>query len=301
LIIKVKIVLNTWKNRGYSNTHDIYTLLSGGTLKNQEYSKTIERIAIQRVTRQGRENTRDLVIKERSLSIILNNQELITLLCSPLEFDCLAIGFLASEGVIRDRDGIKKLTVDEEKGIARVETSDMDCTGELLLKKKLISGCSGASYYHFRSHREKQERIPFTFRISESGIFALVTKFEDSSGLFPVTGGVHSAALCDPCDILVFSEDIGRHNAIDKVFGRCILEGIPTEERILITSGRVSSEIMIKAARRKIPVFISRSAPTDMGIRLARDSGITLIGFVRDERMNIYTHDKRIDIKKNRQ
>jgi FdhD protein len=112
--------------------------------------------------------------------------------------------------------------------------------------------------------------------------------------VFKATGGVHSAALCEAKSILVFSEDIGRHNAIDKIFGECILKDIPTEGCLIITSGRVSSEILLKVARRNIPLLISKSAPTNLGVRLADDLGITLVGFARGRRMNIYTNGWRI-------
>jgi FdhD protein len=105
---------------------------------------------------------------------------------------------------------------------------------------------------------------------------------------------VHSAALCDTKSILVFSEDIGRHNAIDKVFGECLLKDIPIHDRLLVTSGRVSSEILSKAAKRRIPLLISKSAPTNLGVQLANEVGITLIGFVREKRMNVYTHRWRV-------
>ena len=108
---------------------------------------------------------------------------------------------------------------------------------------------------------------------------------------------MHSAALCDNRDILVFAEDIGRHNAIDKIFGECILRDIPTDDRIVITSGRIPSEILLKVARRKIPIIISISAPTDLGVRLATDLGMTLIGFVRGKRMNVYTNGWRVAAK----
>jgi len=109
-----------------------------------------------------------------------------------------------------------------------------------------------------------------------------------------MTGGVHSAALCDTESILVFSEDIGRHNAIDKIFGKCILKDMPTDGRIVITSGRISSEILLKVAKRNIPIIISKSAPTDLGVKLANDLGITLLGFARGKRTNAYANDWRI-------
>ncbi len=119
-------------------------------------------------------------------------------------------------------------------------------------------------------------------------------EFQRRSDLYRTTGGVHSAALCDSEKILVFSEDVGRHNAVDKIFGRCLLEDIPTDDRMVVTSGRISSEILLKVARRRIPLIASKSAPTDLGVKLANDLGITLLGFVRGKRMNVYANRWRI-------
>jgi FdhD protein len=130
--------------------------------------------------------------------------------------------------------------------------------------------------------------------VSIRDILALVAEFQHRSEVYRATGGVHSAALCDTKSLLIFSEDIGRHNAIDKIFGQCLLEDIPTDDRIVITSGRISSEILLKVARRNVPIIVSKSAPTNLGVRLANDLGITLLGFVRGKRMNAYTHDWRI-------
>jgi FdhD protein len=121
-----------------------------------------------------------------------------------------------------------------------------------------------------------------------------VKEFQHRSQIYRTTGGVHSAVLCDTGNIIVFSEDIGRHNAVDKIFGECILNGITTDDRIIITSGRVSSEIVLKIARRNVPIIVSKSAPTDLGVRLADNLGVTLVGFVRGRRMNVYTHAGRI-------
>jgi len=114
------------------------------------------------------------------------------------------------------------------------------------------------------------------------------------SELYRATGGVHSAALCDNRALLIFSEDIGRHNAIDKIFGKCLIEGIQTDNRVIITSGRISSEILLKIAKRNIPIIVSRSAPTSLAVKLANKLGITLIGFARGKRINIYTNDWRV-------
>jgi FdhD protein len=122
----------------------------------------------------------------------------------------------------------------------------------------------------------------------------MVKDFQERSDVFKATGGVHSAALCDTNSILLFTEDIGRHNAIDKIFGGCLLEDIPLNDRAMMTSGRVSSEILLKVARRNIPILISKSAPTDVAVKLADNWGITLVGFVRGTKMNVYANSQRV-------
>ncbi len=131
-------------------------------------------------------------------------------------------------------------------------------------------------------------------RISADEVFALVNKFQHSSEVYLATHGVHSAALCDRKNILVFNEDIGRHSAIDKIFGKCLLEDIPTENRLIMSSGRITSEILHKVARRGVPIIISISAPTSLGVKIADELGITLIGSVKGKKMNVYTNDWRL-------
>ncbi|TET64548.1 formate dehydrogenase accessory sulfurtransferase FdhD, partial [Candidatus Aerophobetes bacterium] len=132
------------------------------------------------------------------------------------------------------------------------------------------------------------------FTISPDEITELMRKLQNRSRLYRSTGGAHTAALSDREDILILAEDIGRHNAVDKVLGQCILDSIALDDKIILTSGRVSSEIVLKIVRARIPVVISRSAPTMLGAKLASHLGVTLIGFARGRRMNIYTHEKRV-------
>ncbi len=256
--------------------------------------KEIERFPILRITKQGRSQSEDAVVREFPLTIVLNNQELVTLLCSPTDLKCLAIGFLGSEGLLRSKDEIKKIIVDDQRGVVRVETKEgKDLASELLFKRLITSGCGrGASFYSAAD--ATSQKVESQMQISALEVFALVKEFQHRSQVYQATGGVHSAVLCDTKSILVFSEDIGRHNAIDKIFGECILRDIPTDDRIIITSGRISSEILLKIAKRNIPILISKSAPTNLGLRLANDLGITLIGFVRGQRMNVYTNGWRV-------
>ena len=255
----------------------------------------VERFPILRVTKEGKKDTEDIVTKELPLTIILNDRELVTLLCSPADLAYLAIGFLASEGLIKSKDEIKKIIVDDQNSVVRVETEDgKKLANERLFKRLITSGCGRGISFYRAADVQGLAKIKSQAGISTVKIFTLAKEFQHRSQIYRATGGVHSAALCDTKSILLFSEDIGRHNAIDKIFGECILRDIPTDDRILITSGRISSEILLKVVKRNIPILISKSAPTNLGVKLANDLGVTVVGFVRGERMNVYTHGWRV-------
>ena len=254
----------------------------------------IERFPIMRLTKEGRSSIEEEVVREFPVTIILNGQELVTLLCSPKDLRYLAVGFLCSEGLLKSKDEIKKIAVDDQRGVVRLETvEDKGLAQDVLFKRLITSGCGrGASFYSAAD--ATSQKVESQTEISADEVFALANEFQHGSEVYLATHGVHSAALCDRKSILVFSEDIGRHNAIDKIFGKCLLEDIPTDDRVIITSGRISSEILHKVAKRGIPIIISIAAPTNLGVRIADNLGITLIGSVRGKKMNVYTNDWRI-------
>jgi len=248
-----------------------------------------EKVSILRISEQGKSKVEDVVVREFPLTIVLNSQALVTLLCSPTDLEYLAVGFLLSEGLIKGKDDIKKIVIDDQRGMAQVETETVVGAP---VRPVLASG-SGRGTGFLSAERVS---AGLQTRLSASQIFPLMENFVQRSEIFRTTGGVHSAALCDVKDILVFSEDIGRHNAIDKIFGECLLKNITTDERLIITSGRVSSEILLKVARRNIAILISKSAPTDLGVRLANDLGVTLIGFARGKKMNVYANSWKVAV-----
>lgn len=257
-----------------------------------------KKFPIVRVTEQSRIESESTIATEFSLTIVLNNRELVTLLCTPTKLDYLAIGFLFSEGLLKNRDEIKEITVDDQRGVVRVETKENKEPGnKLLFKKRYITSgggtAKGASFYS-DANIEGQIKIESQLVITPRQIIKLAGEFQNYSQLFQVSRGVHSAALCDTESILVSADDLGRHNAIDKVFGECLLKDISTNDRIVITTGRVPSEQLLKVAKRKIPIMISLTVPTDLGIRLAADFGIMLIGSAKGKEMNVYTCDWRL-------
>ncbi len=253
------------------------------------------RLKLLRISGTKRENLKDVVIREGPATIFLNDVDLATMMCTPKDTDSLAVGFLFSEGLIRSKKEIKSVVADEKDGVVLVETKKAKKLPENLLAKRFITtGCGRGQTFVDASRDGRKLKTNSRFRMPASSVPILMREFLRKSKVYRLTGGVHGAALCSARSILVFNEDIGRHNAIDKVIGECILKGIRTDNRILVTSGRISSEILVKAARAHTPVIISKSAPTDLAVRLARDFGITLVGFARGSRMNVYSNGWRI-------
>lgn len=251
-------------------------------------------VPVVRVTEEGRTDIEDVVTRELPLTILLNDKELVTLLCSPWDLDSLAVGYLFSEGLLKDKNDVRRLIVDDRRGVVRVETANATEPTDEVFKRLITSGCGRGASFYSSADIQNLAKVESLQVISPHEALALAQNFQHHSQTYRATGGVHSAALCDTRDILVFAEDIGRHNAIDKIFGHCLLKDIPTDDRIILTSGRISSEILFKVVKRKIPILVSISAPTDQGVKLANEFGITLIGFVRGKRMNVYTNAWRV-------
>lgn len=249
------------------------------------------------VIRDGARNVaRDRVIVEKPLTIYLNGEELVTLLCTPDKLDCLALGFLRSEGILASMDEVAGLRLREDEGLAEVELKDggKGLAEKIYGKRTVTSGCGKGTLFFSALDSMRSRPVASKLVVSAEKLFALVRALHEQSELFRETGGVHSAALAEEQGIIIFAEDIGRHNAVDKIIGNCLLQGLSLEDKILVSSGRTSSEIMLKTAKLGIPILVSRSAPTSLSVELAKKMQITLVGFVRGKRMNIYSHDWRV-------
>ena len=253
---------------------------------------------ILKVSGSGIEGVIDEVASELPVRLVLNNEALVTLLCTPAELQELAVGFLLSEGLLRNKSSLKKLEIDEQEAVVRIDLTELPPDFSKIFEKRTISSGCGKGITYTGSRGEADRRIDVKGRLlGLNDIRSLLKTFRNISSLYLETGGVHSAALSDGREIVMFSEDIGRHNAVDKLIGKAFLQSISIENKVLITSGRVTSEIMTKAGRNRFPILISRAAPSCMAISYAEDMGITLIGFARGDRMNIYTWPNRINTK----
>jgi len=253
-------------------------------------------VTLIRMNRNTSETLQGEVAREYPLTVLFNDEQLATLLCSPGDMENLAVGFLCSEGLIAAKEEIRHISLDEERGVVRVETSSAGVMErELFMKRVITTGCGrGISFYNFSDLDQKQRKVESALKVTPAQILDLMKAFQTRSEIYQKTHGVHGAALCDASDILLFKEDIGRHNAIDKIFGHSLREDIPLADRIVMTTGRISSEILFKVAKRNIPILVSRSTPTDLAVGLAGELGITLVGFVRGGQMNVYAEAGRI-------
>jgi FdhD protein len=254
----------------------------------------VSRLDIIRIDKSGRKNYQDEVSDEIPLTIHLDGKELLTLLCSPESLKEFSAGFLYSAGIIKSINDINTITIDSQRWISHVELKNKTEAAQFMFKRMYTSGCGrGVLFYNTLDllHRRK---INSNLKIHSAKITELMASFQNSSTAFKQTGGVHSCALSDGENILIFKEDIGRHNALDKVIGEALFKGLDMRDFVVLTSGRVSSEIVLKAGKTRSPFLISRSAPTDQAVKLSKDLNLTLIGFVRGERMNVYAGQERI-------
>jgi len=258
-------------------------------------SDKIVRRKIERLNDEGREVIEDFLIEEYPLTIFLNGKELVTLLCTPENLKPLVLGFLHGEGIIKRPEDVVSWNLDEQKGIAEIKTEKTDTLAERLYEKRIIpTGCGKGSIFFNAVDALGRKPVESSLKIKAENVHLLLKKLLHASQIFQSTGAVHSVALCSEAEILALSEDVARHNAIDKVIGLCLLNNISPKDKIIVVTGRISSEMLSKVAKLEIPILISKSAPTNLAVEMAEKLGVTLVGFVRGKRMNIYTKGERI-------
>jgi len=238
----------------------------------------------------------DLVATEQPLTLFINDRELFTILCSPGHIEELVLGHLFSEGLVGSAAAIANMVHDTARGQVFVRLrDDSPFDWEAFSRCRTISsGCARGMTLHRRWEEAGIAPVTAPFDIKFAGLVDLMSRFLQMSEHHHETGCIHIAALTDGETLRVFREDIGRHNAIDKVVGAALAQRIPIGQCALMVSGRISSEMILKGARLGVPLVATRAAVTDMAVRIATLAGITLAGFVRAQRINIYAHPWRI-------
>lgn len=235
------------------------------------------------------------LIKEQPVTLYLNGQEMLTLLCAGHHLRELAVGFFYSEGFIEKREDLQRIEVDEKAGSVNVEIREKNVLAERLWSKRTVtSGCGKGSLFYYSLDALLGKPITGSMRIEAARIIEHVEELNRLSETYRRTHGVHNCAVADGDRLVLFRDDIGRHNAVDMIVGHFFLNSLSLEDKVLITTGRLTSEIIIKAAKVRLPVVVSRNTATSLAVALAKDLNITLIGYARAGKLTVYNGIERL-------
>ena len=243
------------------------------------------------------ESAEDVIVTEFPVTVKINGQEFVTMVCTPEYIEDMVIGYLASEGIIRKYEEIKDIWFQEKEGYIHVKIDKLNPYYQKFQNKRYITSCCGMSRQGFvfvNDALTAKKMNEIRVKISADDCLRLMRNLQNSATVFHETGGVHNASLCDGKDFMLSRLDIGRHNALDKIYGYCLKNNIPVGNKIIVFSGRISSEILLKVAKIGCEIVLSKSAPTELALELAEGLGITTVGFIRNQSFNIYTCPERI-------
>lgn len=243
----------------------------------------------------------DSVAEEKPLHLFLNQTHYVTILCYPTLLKEMAVGYLLSEGLLKSVDDINKITIGAT-GKCKVQLRkgievDKRVTAAQPFARVVLTTCGSPDYWPMTKliDRLGLPKMSSGLKVRSEVISNAVKELNVIAQIFRETGGVHVAALYTPeGNLVAYAEDVGRHNAVDKVIGICALKGIDLAECFLTSSGRLTGDIVLKAARMGVPIIASLAAAVDSGIQVAKQTRLTLIGFVRGHRMNVFTFPDRV-------
>jgi FdhD protein len=241
------------------------------------------------VDAEGAQPVDSSVIVEQSVALTVNGEVWMEFMCTPIDLEALAIGFLYNERIIDRLSEVVDVRVCEHRDNVDVW---LDHAAEKPRSWRRTSGCTGGVTAVLASAEPRISTNGWV--ITPAQIMRLIDELFDSQKLYRLAGGVHSSCLSDGEQIYVTMEDIGRHNTLDKIAGHCLMEDIRLTNKIMLTTGRISSEMLQKAARLGVAILASRTSPSSLSIALANQVGITLIGYARRNGFNVYSHPQRV-------
>lgn len=230
------------------------------------------------------------VVDEALSCLSVNGQDLATFMCSPHDLDKMALGFLFNEGIIERREDVRSLHISRSDSCVDVWLQDSQTV--LPDRPIVTAGCGGGVTFDDLS----KEHTPLNvdMRATPSQLASLMRRMHLGATLYQRARGIHTAALADGEELLLQVEDVGRHNCLDKLAGAALVDGLQTRGRIVLTSGRISSEMLNKARRLETPIVCSRTSPTSLSVRMAEAWNITIVAYLRQHRMRVYTHADRV-------
>ncbi len=244
-------------------------------------------------TDQNGETSEIAVVEERPLTIFLNSQEIVTAMTIGDYPEYLALGFLRNQGMLRNEDEVTRVDYDEDLETVVVRTAVETSHEEKLKKKTRTSGCAVGTVFGDMMEGLEDVRLP-EVEVKTSWLYTLAHKINRTPSLYLEAGAIHGTVLCQQERPLVYMEDVGRHNAVDKIAGWMLSEQAEAADKILYTTGRLTSEMVIKTAMMGIPVLASRSGFTAWGVEIAREVGLTLIGRMRGQRFICLAGEERL-------
>jgi FdhD protein len=250
----------------------------------------------QRVTGQDQEGNpiETSVVVERPLTLFLNGQEIVTMMTIGDYPNYLAVGYLINQNMLLPDDEITGIDHDPELDVVVVRTKRKTNFEKKLKKKTLTSGCAQGTVFGDLMEKFEDIHLPKDAVLKTSWLYKLTKKINTVPSLYLEAGAIHGCVLCEEDRPLVYMEDVGRHNAIDKIAGYMFLEGLSPENKLFYTTGRLTSEMVIKTVQMRIPILISRSGFTAWGVELARKANLTLIGRAKGSRFIVLAGAERI-------
>jgi len=234
------------------------------------------------------------VVVERPLTLFLNGQEIVTMMTIGDYPDYLAVGYLLNQNMLRPDDVIEGIDVDEELDVVVVRTARETNYEEKLKKKVRTSGCAQGTVFGDLMEKFETVKLPAEAVLKTSWLAALSKKINSVPSLYLEAGAIHGCVLCEGDRPLIYMEDVGRHNAVDKIAGYMLLHGIAPDDKIFYTTGRLTSEMVIKTVQMGIPILVSRSGFTAWGVALAKQANLTLVGRAKGRRFVALAGEQRI-------
>ncbi|MBE0417270.1 MAG: formate dehydrogenase accessory sulfurtransferase FdhD [Coriobacteriia bacterium] len=231
---------------------------------------------------------------EHPVTVYMNDVEVATIQATPADLEEMAAGFLVAEGLMVDRDALISIDADRKRGLVYVSTVEAVPDDMVYKTRYVTSGCGKGITFSSVGHARGLDHVETEMRLDSQLLYDLMGQMARAATAYRDTGGMHACGLARDGELLFVREDVGRHNALDKLLGRAWIDRVPTADAVLLSTGRISYEMAVKAAKAAVPVVVSRTAVTDLAAEIAGELGITLAGYARGGKITVYTHPERI-------
>lgn len=231
---------------------------------------------------------------EQPITLYMNDVEVATVQATPKDLEEMAVGFLVAEGLMTDREAFVSVDADHKRGMVYVTTLESVPDDMVYKTRYVTSGCGKGVTFSSVGHARGLDKIASKVEVPAEQIYELMTEMSRHAEQYRDTGGTHACGLARDGELALVREDVGRHNALDKLLGRAWLDRVPTEDAVLLSTGRISYEMAVKAAKSRVPVVVSRTSVTDLAADIANDLGITLVGYARGGKLVVFTNSDRI-------